>query len=868
MSQRVALIVGINQYDKVGLRNLTASVNDATAMQKLFKEYSDFQVIPLPLSGEYLSLEEFRNQFNAVFSQKDNAPTDVLFYFSGHGVVKTELDDLTEEKTKTYYLSLSDKKEALNLASLCSLIEESAVRNIVIILDCCHSGELYNFIESFNAKRFCLIAASASETEALARKNKQGLLTEIILQALDPNKRNLDDIKTSHLVEFVNQYPNKPPTILPPAGVSYDFFTLTRRKNRTPPPVLIIDKNIVLQNFYTKRMNRETLYQLLTDMLPAQLQEVCFHYPFPSKYQSSEATAVRIATDLIQFAENKNDLKGLIQTVHKLFGEQLNQQLRKLQAQSGAVSAGLSCSLHSESEKQWVRWGLQWFRSLSKNQQQNLPQMLDGLARLELAVGDFAQAEQLFQELTTNQQHQNQATALYNQHRALLEQRKFDAALKPLLQAGELDPPRFKVFRHRYLPQKILGAGGFGTVFLCHDSLKLNTPVVIKVLQTEQLAQQIEAIFHEALLLKQLNHPHIIRIEAWDYAHEETRSNPYLELEYFPGESLQTYIQQHGTLSPEAVLVLARLLAEALAQAHQQSILHRDLKPANILVLKDGENWQLKLIDFGLGIRQQAHRGHTLLGRSLTGTLDYAPPEQKGEMPSPVGTYSDVYSFGLTLYYALFKDPRPSLRQSRRLDGHALLEILEDCTEREPEKRLQDFTAVLAALKNLPDFKNLEGLDGQQQTFVQNQQALGSQKYAHYIAYDDGTVLDIQTGLLWMRCALRQTWNGKTCVGQATTKATTMSWDKACQQTGDGFAGYQDWRIPTIEELKTLVDMSQSGTKIHPQAFPNCPAYWFWSGSPYPYGSNNAWGVDFNLGNCDGGTHSYNFHVRLVRGGQ
>jgi len=235
-------------------------------------------------------------------------------------------------------------------------------------------------------------------------------------------------------------------------------------------------------------MNRDTLLQCLTNMLPEQLQEVCFHYQFPPQYQSREAKPVTIAIDLIQFAESKNDFKGLIKTIHTLFGEQLEQHSQRLQTQQGKVSPSDSYSLHNEAERQWVRWGLQWFRSLPQSQQQDLPKTLDRLARLELAVGDFAQAEQLFQQLAENHRHNDQATALYNQHRALLEQRKFEAALKPLLQASALDPARFKLFRKNYQAQKILGAGGFGTVFLCTDKNKLNAPVVIKTLLPKQLS--------------------------------------------------------------------------------------------------------------------------------------------------------------------------------------------------------------------------------------------------------------------------------------------------------------------------------------------------------------------------------------------
>jgi len=211
------------------------------------------------------------------------------------------------------------------------------------------------------------------------------------------------------------------------------------------------------------------------------------------------------------------------------------------------------------------------------------------------------------------------------------------------------------------------------------------------------------------LLLRQLKHPNIIGIEHWAFANDDSESHPYLELEYFQGQSLQTYVQQHGVLSPEEVLVLARLLAEALHAAHQQNILHRDLKPANILVRKEAEaNWQLKLIDFGLGIRQQTHHGQTLLGHSLTGTFDYAPPEQKGEIKAAIRTYSDVYSFGRTLYYALFQTPHPLPRQWLSLKEHGLLKILDACLEPDPKNRWQDFATVLAALNNQGKVANLD----------------------------------------------------------------------------------------------------------------------------------------------------------------
>ncbi|CAK0778584.1 hypothetical protein CCP3SC1_970006 [Gammaproteobacteria bacterium] len=138
----------------------------------------------------------------------------------------------------------------------------------------------------------------------------------------------------------------------------------------------------------------------------------------------------------------------------------------------------------------------------------------------------------------------------------------------------------------------------------------------------------------------------------------------------------------------------------------------------------------------------------------------------------------------------------------------------------------------------------------------------GQSANASYIDNSDGTVTDSSTGLMWKRCAEGQTWTGSTC----TVNPGRYTWYQAMSLTST-FAGYGDWRMPSINELRSIVNISYYPT-IDPVAFPNTVASDFWSGSPVAGNSYGAWYVFFGSGN----DHCYSrddvYAVRLVRGGQ
>lgn len=131
----------------------------------------------------------------------------------------------------------------------------------------------------------------------------------------------------------------------------------------------------------------------------------------------------------------------------------------------------------------------------------------------------------------------------------------------------------------------------------------------------------------------------------------------------------------------------------------------------------------------------------------------------------------------------------------------------------------------------------------------------------------DGTVTDIQTGLQWMRFSLGQEWKNGTCVGEAKkyTWQEALNTAKELNRRG-GYAGYRDWRVPTEEELQTLLSGTQL-PKINQTAFPNTPASWFWSSLASAYYPDYAWYVSFYYGLVNTNNKMLNCHVRLVHGG-
>ena len=137
-----------------------------------------------------------------------------------------------------------------------------------------------------------------------------------------------------------------------------------------------------------------------------------------------------------------------------------------------------------------------------------------------------------------------------------------------------------------------------------------------------------------------------------------------------------------------------------------------------------------------------------------------------------------------------------------------------------------------------------------------------------YLDLGNGTVVDTKTGLQWMRCALGQSWDGRNCCGNAENFTWGQLWAQvdAFKEKG-GYVGHVDWRVPTVDELKTLI-VENAKPAIDLEAFPETPCGWFWSSSPLAGYASYAWSVDFSNGYVGGYGKDGAGYVRLVRGGQ
>jgi serine/threonine protein kinase len=432
--------------------------------------------------------------------------------------------------------------------------------------------------------------------------------------------------------------------------------------------------------------------------------------------------------NLARFAEQFDRIEAGVGRVEAKV-DRIEDQIRQLAERNhvrGGEARKLTVSITNEKEREVLRKLRDEYRKLPPEQQnvESLTLLADSLS----AAGQFSQAQEMHAEAALRAAAENKSLAAknhYQRYRDACELGHWQVALDALLEAARLDPAYRPFSLVQYVPKMILGTGGFGTVLRCEDQYAVaeERAVAVKTLHTADLACEVREVFAEAHIIKTLKHPAIIGVRAWG-CFDDDEARPFIVMEYFEGDSLAKHLRQQGKLDPAEAVAIARQVASGMSAAHKARVYHRDLKPENILVRKTGASWEVRLIDFGLAVRQHA-AGKSVLcppdsrsasDRSYAGTFKYAPPEQKNEVDAisgkieKVGPYSDVYTFGKTFCEALFGTTAPKGFHYDKLPENyqPLRDLLERCTADAVEERFSGFGEVLAKLDAL-DPRRREG---------------------------------------------------------------------------------------------------------------------------------------------------------------
>jgi len=381
-------------------------------------------------------------------------------------------------------------------------------------------------------------------------------------------------------------------------------------------------------------------------------------------------------------------------------------------------------------------------------------------------------------------------------------------------------------------------------------------------------AELVRIFTAEAVTMAGLRHPHIADIRDFD---QDDQGRPFYVMEYYC-KNLGAMIGEHfrveersRIMEPDKVLHYGLQILDGLSCLHQAGIVHRDIKPYNILVT---DHDSIKICDFGLSKLRGETRGRP---RNLqVGSPFYAPPEQEQE-PERVDGRADLYSCAVMLSRMLTgelpdgkRNPsqlNPLLdkqwdqflaiglapeREHRFPDAKTMRRVLLELQEHWEESK--EKTCALLDSQSAPNVMAVAGPDHKLRSrAVKIDPRAGRKAFQvdslwrprQYITNRlvdnrDGTVIDRACGLVW----------------QQSGSDYPLTWDKAREyvQTlnADRMAGRNGWRLPTVDELMSLLTEVLLGEQYCMAPIFDRGKKWLWSIDKRSYIA--AWYVSVDLG--------------------
>lgn len=131
----------------------------------------------------------------------------------------------------------------------------------------------------------------------------------------------------------------------------------------------------------------------------------------------------------------------------------------------------------------------------------------------------------------------------------------------------------------------------------------------------------------------------------------------------------------------------------------------------------------------------------------------------------------------------------------------------------------------------------------------------------------DGTVTDIRTRLMWMRCSDGQLWANGRCTGLPAIHNWHSADKLAFEVNRLGAFFFNDWRLPQLRELATITERQCKNPRINLSVFPQTPSanYWTASSRPHHQSGGFAFVLAFDAEGIGYADKQDALHVRLVR---
>ncbi|CEM37936.1 unnamed protein product [Vitrella brassicaformis CCMP3155] len=230
-----------------------------------------------------------------------------------------------------------------------------------------------------------------------------------------------------------------------------------------------------------------------------------------------------------------------------------------------------------------------------------------------------------------------------------------------------------------------LGDGAFGCVrrAIHRDTGQVRAIKTIAKSSVEK-AEERDKLFAEVSVLKQLDHPNIMKL----YEFYEDQRSYHLVTELYTGGELFDKIVAQSHFSEEDAAVIMKQVLSGITYCHKRNIVHRDLKPENLLLESKDPEAPIKIIDFGTSRMFDSQMGKKM--HQKLGTPYYVAPEV---LKKKYDEKCDVWSCGVILYILLVGYPP--------FGGHSDDEILSKVAKGQVSMSAPEWRAISKEAKEL-----------------------------------------------------------------------------------------------------------------------------------------------------------------------